>query len=326
MISIVVPIYKAEAFLNRCIESILNQTYKNFEIILVDDGSPDNCPKICDDWEKKEERIRVFHKQNGGVSSARNCGIENAKGNLIIFPDPDDWVEPNYLEKLIGIKEEYKADLSICGHYHGTDISDPEASFSVMTMEKALEQLMMPDSFCGFVWNKLYDMEIIKNNNLRFDVELGMVQDLHFNVRYFQFCRRVVYDPEPIYHYTIDSGGVTSRYTPLTPRKISGLLTYKKIGELTHEKYPQIEQISYSSLCKMCLDDICIYYKTKMRAKEMRNLLRSNFVKYRKFFYKSKAYTVRDKRFSRLTVIHPRLYWYARRFYWRFLVPLKKKG
>ena len=326
MISVVVPIYKVEAFLNKCIESLLNQTYKDFEIILVDDGSPDNCPRICDDWEKKEKKIKVFHKKNGGVSSARNCGIEHANGEYIVFPDPDDWVEQDYLEKLIRLKEEYKADLSICGHYHGTKINDPEASFTILTMKKALEQLMVPGSFCGYPWNKLYDMDIIKKNNLRFDVELGMVQDLHFNVRYFQFCQRVVYNPVPIYHYTIDSGGVTSRYTPLTPRKISGLLTYKKIGKIMHENYPNIEQISYSSLCKMCLDDISIYYKTKMRSQKTRNLLWSNFVKYRKFFYRCKVYTVKDKRFSKLMVIHPRLYWYARRFYWRFLVPIKKKG
>ena len=324
MISVVVSIYKVEAFLNKCIESLLGQTYKDFEIILVDDGSPDNCPQICDDWEQKEEKIRVFHKKNGGLSSARNYGIEHANGEYIIFPDPDDWVEPDYLEKLVLLRTDYKADLSICGHFHGTKVNNSNAKLSIMDTEEAMETLMMPYSFCGFAWNKLYSMDIIKKNNLRFDVELGMVQDLHFNVRYFQFCQKVVYDPAPVYHYTIDSGGVTSRYTPLTQRKLSGLLTYKKIAEMTHEKYPKIEQISYSSLCKMCLDDIYIYYKTKMRSKETRNLLWSNFVNYRNIFYDSKAYTVRDKRFSKLMVIHPRLYCYARRLYWRFIVPRTK--
>ena len=223
MITVVVSIYKVEKYLNKCIESLLNQTYKDFEIILVDDGSPDKCPKMCDDWETRDSRIRVFHKENGGVSSARNCGIENAKGEFIIFPDPDDWVEPDYLERILALREEFNADLSICGHYIGKNINNKKAALSVLTTEEALEQLMMPRLFCGYVWNKLYSMKIINNNNLRFDTELGMVQDLHFNVRYFQFCEKIVYDPKPLYHYVIDRGGVTSRYTTLTPRKISGL-------------------------------------------------------------------------------------------------------
>lgn len=323
MISVVLPIYNVEKFLNKSIESMLNQTYKDFELLLVDDGSPDNCHAICDEWEKKEQKIRVFHKQNGGVSTARNCGIENAKGEYILFPDPDDWVEPEYLEKLLENKEKYNADISICGHYHGNRVNNPKAELTEMDTDEALEQLMMPDSFCGFAWNKLYNMDIIKKNNLRFDVELGMVQDLHFNVRYFQYCKKVVYDPSPVYHYTVDNGGVTSRYTPLTPRKISGLLTYKKIAEITHDKYPKLEAIAYSSLCKMCLDDMIIYYKSGMKDKKVLKILKKDFVKYRKIFYKSDAYTVRDKRFSRFAVIHPKFYCCARRLYWHIICPQK---
>ena len=308
MITVAVSIYKVEKYLNKCIESLLSQTYKDFEIILVDDGSPDKCPEMCDAWEKKDSRIRVFHKENGGLSSARNFGIEHAKGEFIIFPDPDDWVEPDYLEKLLALREKYNADLSICGHYNGKNIQNKKAFLSVLTTEEALEQLMMPRLFCGYAWNKLYSMEIIRNNDLRFDTELGMVQDLHFNVRYFQ----------------LDSGGVTSRHTTLTPRKISGLKNYEKIAEITHVKYPHIESIAYASLCYMCLDDIYVYYKTGMKSKEIRDVLRKSFCKYRKIFYKSNAYTKRDKRFSSLAVILPRAYYYARRIYWRFIIPLKK--
>ena len=325
MITVVVSIYKVEKYLNKCIESLLNQTYKDFEIILVDDGSPDKCPEMCDNWEKKDSRIRVFHKENGGLSSARNCGIEHAKGEFIIFPDPDDWVEPDYLERVLALREEYDADLSICGHYIGKNINNKKAALSVLTTEEALEQLMMPRLFCGYAWNKLYSMKIINNNNLRFDTELGMVQDLHFNVRYFQFCEKIVYDPKPLYHYVIDRGGVTSRYTTLTPRKISGLKTYEKIAEITHADYPYVESIAYASLCNMCLDDIYIYYKTGMKSKGILDLLRNNFCKYRKIFYKSNAYTKRDKRFSSFVVIHPRVYYYARRIYWRFIILLNKK-
>lgn len=326
MISVVVSIHKVEAYLNRCIESLLKQTYKDFEIILVDDGSPDNCPAMCDDWEKKVSKIRVFHKENGGLSSARNCGIEYAKGEYIIFPDPDDWVEPDYLETILAIREKYNADLSICGHYYGDNTNNKNASISIYNTEEALEQLMMPRSFCGYTWNKLYNMDIIREYNLRFDTELGMVQDLHFNVRYFQLCEKIVYDPKPLYHYVIDSGGVTSRYTPLTPRKISGLKTYEKIAEITHDKYPNIESVAYASLCNMCLEDIYIYYKSGMKSKETRNMLQKNFCEHRKVFYQSSAYTKRDKRFSSFVVLHPKLYYYARRIYWKLIIPLTQKN
>lgn len=325
LISVVVPVYNAELYLGRCIESILDQTYQNFELILVDDGSTDNSPAISDEWEKKDKKIRVFHKSNGGLSSARNYGIEHAEGEFIIFPDPDDYVEPDYLETLINIRREFKADFSICGHYYGDVIGNSAALSTVMDMKEAMEQLMLPHAFCGYAWNKLYSMDVINRYFLRFDEELGMVQDLHFNVRYIQFCERIAYDPKPVYHYVLTSGGVTSRTTPLTPRKISGLLTYKKIAGITHDKYPQIEAASYSSLCNMCLEDIMIYYKSGMKQKEIIDLLQKDFIKYRKVFYKSKAYTIRDKRCSGLVVIHPRIYYYARRVYLHFFGALTAK-
>ena len=137
MITVVVSIYKVEKYLNKCLESLLNQTYKDFEIILVDDGSPDKCPVMCDEWGNRDPRIRVFHKENGGLSSARNCGIEHAKGEFIIFPDPDDWVELDYLERILALREEYDADLSICGHYYGENINNKNAkvnSFSLILL------------------------------------------------------------------------------------------------------------------------------------------------------------------------------------------------
>ena len=107
LVSIVVPVYKIENVLHYCIDSILNQIYEDFELILVDDGSPDNSGKICDEYAKKENRIKVIHKENGGVSSARNCGIDAAKGKYICFVDSDDYVNKNYLEILIKTKSEH---------------------------------------------------------------------------------------------------------------------------------------------------------------------------------------------------------------------------
>ena len=128
LISVVVPVYKVEQYLGRCVESLLSQTYKNTEIILVDDGSPDHCPKMCDEYAAKYPTIvKAIHKENGGLSSARNAGIDNARGEFIVFPDPDDWVEPDYVASFLEFRERYQADLVCLGHYVDTDTTSVPA-------------------------------------------------------------------------------------------------------------------------------------------------------------------------------------------------------
>ena len=111
MVSIIVPVYKVESYLPQCIESIINQTYPNLEIILIDDGSPDACGKICDEYAKQDKRIKVFHKQNGGLSDARNYGVARASGEYLSFVDSDDWIEPDMFEVLVKVADDNKADL-----------------------------------------------------------------------------------------------------------------------------------------------------------------------------------------------------------------------
>ncbi len=111
LISIIIPVYNVEQYLHRCVDSVLNQTYKNLEIILVNDGSPDNCPFICDEYAKKDKRIIVVHKENGGLSSARNAGLEIVQGEYISFIDSDDWIHENYIEILYKNLHEKKADI-----------------------------------------------------------------------------------------------------------------------------------------------------------------------------------------------------------------------
>ncbi|MBR3579548.1 MAG: glycosyltransferase [Lachnospiraceae bacterium] len=325
MISVVVSIFNVEKYLDKCISCFLNQTYQDFELLLVDDGSPDNCPAMCDNWAKKDTRIRVFHKPNGGLDSARNCGIDNANGDLIIFPDPDDWVNPNYLEQLLSIKEKYDADLSICGHYYGDQLWNKTADTTILNTNKALKELMLPYSYNGYVWNKLYSLNLIRTYNLRFDEDLHMCEDLLFNVIYFQHCKRVVYDPTPVYHYVINPNSVTSSKSPLTPRKLSGLTTYKKIAALTHNHYPELEGIAYSTLAKLCLNFICIYYQSKTKDKDTLDLLSGNFRKYRKYFYNTKVYPKHDKRCAKFAVIHPFLYYKTRSIYLHFRYKVFKK-
>ena len=116
-VSIIVPVYKVEDYIRECLDSILAQTYPYFELILVDDGSPDNCGRICDDYAKGDNRIKVVHKVNGGISSARNAGLEVAKGEWIMHVDGDDWIEPDMLEKMYAVAEKSQADIVYCDFY-----------------------------------------------------------------------------------------------------------------------------------------------------------------------------------------------------------------
>lgn len=144
-ISVIVPVYKAEKYMHRCVDSILAQTFTNFEFILVDDGSPDGSGTLCDQYAQKDNRVKVIHKENGGVASARQCGIDNASGIYTIHADPDDWVEPTMLEKLFNKAKETDADMVICDFYVDTDKSNiyNKQEVSGETSQKVLKDLLL---------------------------------------------------------------------------------------------------------------------------------------------------------------------------------------
>ncbi len=167
-ISVIVPIYKVESYLNRCVESIVNQTYQNLEIILVDDGSPDNCPKVCDEWSIKDSRIKVIHKKNGGLSDARNAGMEIASGKYISFIDSDDYISLDFFETLLSIMEKENSDIVECnvvkfyedGRYE--KYSD-DLAVTTFDTESALSGLIAENPFHQHVWNKLYKTQLVKD-------------------------------------------------------------------------------------------------------------------------------------------------------------------
>ena len=314
MITVVLSVYNTGKYLPKAMDTMLSQTYRDYEIIIVDDGSTDGSSEICDEQGKRSDNIRVFHKANGGLSSARNYGIEHAKGEFIIFPDPDDWVDPRYLEGLLEIREKHNADLSVCGHYffeNGIDhLWNESGKEVVLNTAQALDHLMQPKSFCGYAWNKLYSMEVIKDNGLRFDTELGMAQDLHFAFRYLSLCKRVAYEPQtPLYHYNRDTVGVTTYDSPLTPRKISGLKTYIKIAELAHDEYPEIEAEALGILSDTALQYLYLYYYFKMDDPQTLKLLRSYQSDYFSYFQASPSYSKQRKLLGNIAKTSPKLYY-----------------
>ena len=168
LISVIVPIFQVEKYLDKCISSIISQTYHNLEIILVDDGSTDNCSQICEKYKELDNRIKVIHKQNGGLSQARNVGLEIATGDFIGFVDSDDWIEPNMYETLISTLFEMNADIAVCGYqdeYEGINsILHDITSFkrNQYTPEEALRKILKGKSFISImVWNKLYKKAVL---------------------------------------------------------------------------------------------------------------------------------------------------------------------
>ena len=162
-ISVIVPIYNVEPYLRRCVDSLLRQSYADFELILVDDGSPDNCGSICDEYAAVDSRVRVIHKPNGGLSDARNAGLEIAQGEYIAFVDSDDWVAKDYLERLMAALTDTGADICECDVFKtsGEETSSGQGSPVVYETAEALVQLIHDGVFRQHVWNKLYRREVI---------------------------------------------------------------------------------------------------------------------------------------------------------------------
>ncbi|ASK63714.1 hypothetical protein CFK37_16890 [Virgibacillus phasianinus] len=214
-ISIIVPIYKVESYINKCIDSILAQTYNDFELILVNDGSPDNCGEICEEYAKKDKRIRVIHKKNGGVSSARNKGIEIAKGDYIGFVDPDDTIEPTMYEELLKAADYYNADMVICPI---KSINLVNNTTSVSSIWKDKGQLIgkqniindiIPSLLLGKTYslvssvNKLYKKSIFDSHNIRFDENKHHSEDVRLNFTLLTLVDNLLYVEKAYYKYYI---------------------------------------------------------------------------------------------------------------------------
>lgn len=216
-ISVIVPVYKAEKYLHRCIDSILAQTFTDFELILVNDGSPDNCGAICDEYAQKDKRIKVIHKDNGGVSSARNAGLDIARGNIICFVDSDDWVENKFLDSFC----RKDADIVVQAYYQNIidDTTNEEYYMSIEDkkfecVDEFLKTLYMTDNF-GYLHTKALKKEIIDKYNLRLNCNYKFREDLEFVLRYISKCKTFATINKAAYHYIIPNN--PQKYSNINP-------------------------------------------------------------------------------------------------------------
>lgn len=204
-ISIIIPVYNVEQYLARCIDSILAQTFTDFELLLIDDGSKDNSGKICDEYAEKDDRIRVFHKKNDGVSSARNLGLDEASGDWVTFCDADDWVEEDFL--LLFKDMMLEGDLLSQGFhsfYEGNtdsyNVFEPTGLYSKSTFIPFLLTTFQT-GLLGYVWCKAYKLEIINAHNIRFDNQIHLMEDLVFTLEYCQYINTINNSSKCLYQY-----------------------------------------------------------------------------------------------------------------------------
>lgn len=247
LISIIVPVYNVEKWLERCIQSLVDQTYRTLEIILIDDGSTDSSPIICDRWAEKDRRIIVVHKENGGISSARNLGIDMAHGRYISFVDSDDWVDPKFIEILHQLMVDYPCDLAECGSretWGETYSTSYEVTAEVYTKCEAMEAHLKDTRFTCVIWNKLYKREII---TARFP-EGKLHEDLFWTYQIIDQCTTLVHTAVPLYYHFHRSDSISGN--PYTLSRIVDLLEggFNRCQFVT-KQYPEFADIVRIQYC-----------------------------------------------------------------------------
>lgn len=228
LISVIVPVYNAEKYLDRCVDSIVGQTYDNLEIILVDDGSPDNCPAICDTWAEKDSRIKVIHKENGGVSSARNAALDIAAGNYVTFVDSDDYIDNDMVDIMAAEARKISADVVIVGfEYENCDKVAEKTDFSQIIFNdndiilNYINDNIRPEACAKFIKKSVI-------GSLRFNLAFGYAEDLLFNYYVLKKCKRIVSLSDKKYHYVQNSGN-SSTTAFITDTRINSYKVFELI-------------------------------------------------------------------------------------------------
>ncbi len=285
IVSVIIPVYKVEKYLKRCVDSIINQTYRYIEVILVNDGSPDSCGEICDQYAKFDSRVIVIHKDNGGLSDARNYGIGIAEGQYILFVDSDDYIELDAIEKMISNAKEGNLDIVCADAYRSiannsdsiinkTILVGGVSSGKVMTGEDYLVDCIHKRKFSVAVWTRMYRTKLIKENNIYFIKGL-LHEDENWTPKVMLSAKRVGYFSFAFYNYVIRDNSITQTAN----RKKHILDVLKTCTELETEYDRRVISIKNKKILKDYL--VRLYINT------------STFGEYDKDFYKSKI----DKKF-----------------------------
>lgn len=261
LISVIVPVYNVEKYLAKCVDSIINQTYRNLEIILVDDGSTDSSGELCDNLAKKDSRIVVYHKENAGVSSARNLGLDKAKGEFIGFIDSDDYIDPDMYEFLYNDLKKHNVDISMCGLYHvyanKKDNQIDKVEFYIFNSEQAISALLEGKLSIVTPGNKLYKKELF--DGLKYDPNIKLAEDALMIVNLLEKCRKVSISTMRKYYYYHRTNSITT--SSFSDKILDIIDVYAKISEIVKRNYPNIiDRAKYRMFWSYfyVLDSLCV--------------------------------------------------------------------
>ncbi len=279
-VSVVLPFYNTGKYLSRCIDSIMKQTYSNYELLLINDGSTDNSGEIAHTWERSDQRIQVIDKENSGVSDSRNWGIERATGEYLFFIDADDWVEPNILELLVAELEQNQSDWSICAiwkEYSNKKVLSAGHSTGIVNRDEALISLYNDGYIRPVVWGKLYRLNWIRQNKIYFDTEIHYSEDVLFLTKVLLFSTKISYLEIPLYHYFVDNQeSALHRWDKnhFNTKMLSKWTAYVKMKKLLEKEYSSEAIVMQEFLASMV-----------EVAREMMHLSIANKQKYNNFYF-----------------------------------------
>lgn len=266
LISVIVPVYKVETYLNECIQSIVEQSYKDLQIILIDDGSPDNCPRMCEEWKNRDSRIEVIHKGNGGLSDARNKGLGKVQGKFLCFVDSDDIIGRYYIEAMYKAAVDNQVDLVGCdiqcfwdGEITGSDKSPTLFDVQICSSEEALEDVIHGRGFRAVVWNKLFKTTLLQGENFK----TGYYhEDEFFTYRILDKAGKMAYVNAVLYYYRQRPNSIM---TSFSEKHIDVLEAYLERLEFLEWKYPRLYKIDKLSFCRSCVYYYCMALKYKSK-------------------------------------------------------------
>jgi len=308
-ISIIVPIYNVEKYLNQCIDSILMQTFRDFELILIDDGSPDNCGEICDDYQAKDDRIRVFHQENAGVSAARNLGLKVAQGEYIAFVDSDDWLEQEMYEILYNDMQKYQADITICNHTFDYEDGRSLARYKengnfLFDREMALNKMLEGRLFAWTLWNMLYKKSLFEGLNFNNEISIG--EDILICFELFKRSNKISYNSNLKYHYRQRENSACSK--SFSKKSFDEIVANKVVYEDVLCNFPELREIMFYRYHMAVINAGIKIIKTDERVnkrsfQEIQNKLNNNIV----MFCKNRFSTISQKLYA-LTFFMPYIF------------------
>lgn len=315
LISIIVPVYNVEKYVRRCIDSILTQSYKNFELILIDDGSTDMSGKICDTYLQQDERIKVIHQKNGGLSAARNAGIEVATGDYVTFIDSDDYIAQEYLLVLLNGIKKFKADISMClgmKFFDGETVKCEEWNDNISEVFNscdALENVLYHKKLNLYAWGKLYKSSLFEG--IRFP-ENKLFEDVYTTYKLMDKADCILFNPTRLYYYYQRTGSIVN--SEFNSKKIQQIMAAEEILEFIDEKYPDIHDAAVSK-CFIAATDIYRRIPKQNKYMKEREYAERVIRDYRKIVVKD----VKNKKLTRcialIAIIDIRLLNYSGRVY-----------